>query len=141
MLTRNHLSRDGSGIGIEKARHNLVACNVVVDPRHRGISLGLDFAKGLPSAASQHRPPKRGIGSDGDGFLVNAKGTSVLRRNVASGAKDDGFAVESRSTSLAKNARRTTRTSASRPCAGRSTVVGRRPTQRRPPPVHAHRVR
>ena len=104
MLIRNHLSRDGSGIGIEKARHNLVARNVVVDPRHRGISLGLDFADGS-SIGGVDNIVRRNVvrGSGGDGFLVNAKGTSVLRRNVASGAKDDGFAVESRSTRLAKN--------------------------------------
>ena len=104
VLTRNHLSRDGSGIGIEKARNNLVARNVVVDPRHRGISLGLDFADGS-SIGGVDNIVRRNVvrGSGGDGFLVNAKGTSVLRRNVASGAKDDGFAVESRSTRLAKN--------------------------------------
>ena len=41
--------------------------------------------------------------SGGDGFLVNHKGTYVLKRNVASAAKEDGFDVESRSTKLAKN--------------------------------------
>ena len=104
VLTRNHLSRDGAGIGIEKARHNLVARNVVVDPRHRGISLGLDFADGS-SIGGVDNIIRRNVvkGSGGDGFLVNAKGSSVLRRNVASGAKDDGFAIESRSTRLAKN--------------------------------------
>jgi len=50
----------------------------------------------------QHRPPKRGQESGGDGFLVNA-GTSVLKRNVAKKAKEDGFDVESRSTKLTKN--------------------------------------
>ena len=42
-------------------------------------------------------------GSAGDAFLVNKKGSSLLKRNLASGAKDDGFHIESRSTKLAKN--------------------------------------
>ena len=41
--------------------------------------------------------------SGGDGFLVNRKGASVLRRNVAIGANGDGFDIESRSTRLANN--------------------------------------
>ena len=103
-LTRNHLSRDGAGIGIEKGRHNLVARNVVVDPRSRGISLGIDFADGSSIGGVDTVVSQNVVrGSGGDGFLVNAKGTSVLRRNVASGAKDDGFDVESRSTRLTKN--------------------------------------
>ena len=102
VLARNHFS--GEGIGIEKGRHNLVARNVVVDPRKRGIRLGVDFADGS-SIGGVDNIVRRNVvkGSGGDGFLVNAKGTSVLRRNVASGAKDDGFDVESRSTRLAKN--------------------------------------
>ena len=93
VVARNHLSRDGSGIGIEKGRHNLVARNVVVDPRSRGISLGIDFADGSSIGGIDNIVRRNVVrGSGGDGFLVNAKGTSVLRRNVASGAKDDGFA-------------------------------------------------
>jgi hypothetical protein len=104
VIARNHLSRDEAGIGIEKGRHNLVARNVVVNPRSRGINLGLDFADGS-SIGGVDNIVRRNVvrGSGGDGFLVNAKGSSVLRRNVASGAKDDGFDVESRSTRLAKN--------------------------------------
>ena len=35
---------------------------------------------------------------------MNAKGNhNLLKRNVASGAKDDGFDIESRSTKLTKN--------------------------------------
>ena len=104
VLTRNHLSRDGAGIGIEKGRHNLVARNVVVDPRSRGIYLGLDFADGSSIGGVDNIVRRNEVrGSGGDAFLVNHKGSYVLKRNVASGAKDDGFDVESRSTRLAKN--------------------------------------
>ena len=103
VLTRNHLSQDGSGIGIENGRHNLVTRNVVVHPRSRGISLGLDFPDG--SIGGVDNILRRNVvkGSGGDAFLVNHKGSYVLKRNVASGAKDDGFDVESRSTKLTKN--------------------------------------
>ena len=103
VLARNHFSRDGSGIGIEKGRHNLVARNVVVDARGRGILLGIDFPDG--SIGGVDNIVRRNVvkRSGGDGFLVNKKGTSVLRRNVAIGANDDGFDIESRSTTLANN--------------------------------------
>ena len=104
VIARNRLSRDGDGIAIENARANRVALNVILDARQSGISLGLDFADGS-SIGGVDNIIRRNVvkGSGGDGFLVNAKGSSVLRRNVASGAKDDGFAIESRSTRLAKN--------------------------------------
>jgi len=103
-LARNHLSRDGAGIGIEKGSHNLVARNVVVEPRGRGISLGLDFADGSSIGGVDNMVRRNVVKrSGGDGFLVNKKGAGVLRRNVATGAKDDGFDVESRSTRLANN--------------------------------------
>ena len=93
-----------AGIGIDKGRHNLVARNVVIDARGRGISLGVDFADGT-SIGGVDNIVRRNVvrGSGGDGFLVNKKGSSLLKRNVASGAKDDGFHIESRSTRLTKN--------------------------------------
>jgi parallel beta-helix repeat protein len=102
VLVRNHFS--GEGIGIDEGSHNLVARNVVVDPRKTGIRIGVDFADGS-SIGGVDNIVRRNVvrGSGGDGFLVNKKGSSVLRRNVASGARDDGFDVESRSTKLAKN--------------------------------------
>ncbi len=104
VVERNRLARDGHGIGIEKGRHNLVERNVVVDPRGRGISLGLDFADGT-SIGGVDNIVRRNVvrGSAGDAFLVNKKGSSLLKRNLASGAKADGFHIESRSTTLTKN--------------------------------------
>jgi parallel beta-helix repeat protein len=103
VLARNHLSQDGSGIGIEHGRHNLVTRNVIVDARHRGILVGIDLPDGSIGGVDNIIRRNLVKRSGGDAFLINKKGTSVLRRNVASGAKDDGFDIESRSTRLAKN--------------------------------------
>ncbi len=103
VIARNHLSRDGSGIGIEKGRHNLVARNVIVDPRSRGISLGVDFPDESIGGVGNMVRRNEVRGSAGDAFLVNAGGNNLLKRNVASRAKDDGFDIESRSTKLTKN--------------------------------------
>ena len=101
VLTRNHFS--GEGIGIDKGRHNLVARNVVVEPRKTGIRLGVDLTDG--SIGGVDNIVRRNVvkRSGGNGYLVNRKGTSVLRRNTAIGAKGDGFHVENRATRLAKN--------------------------------------
>jgi len=103
VIARNHLSRDGSGIGIEKGRHNLVARNVVVDPRSRGISLGVDLPDESIGGVGNIVRRNEVRGSAGDAFLVNAGGNNLLKRNVASRAKDDGFDIESRSTELTRN--------------------------------------
>ncbi len=102
-LTRNHFSRDGSGIGIDEGRHNLVARNVVVHPRGRGISLGIDFPD--DSIGGVGNVIRRNVvrASGDDAFHINKKGGGVLRRNVAKRADGDGFHVESRSMRLTKN--------------------------------------
>ena len=56
VIARNHLSRDGDGIAIEKGRGNLVARNVVVDAREDGIYLGLDAPP--IGGGRQRRSPK-----------------------------------------------------------------------------------
>ena len=103
VVKRNRLFRDGHGIAIEQGSHNLVARNVVIDARSRGISLGLDFPD--ESIGGVDNIIRRNVvrGSAGDAFLVNKKGSSLLKRNLASGAKGDGFHIESRSTKLTKN--------------------------------------
>ena len=104
VLTRNHVARDGGGIAIDKGSHNLVTSNVVVDARKTGIRLGVDFADGSSIGGVDNIVRRNEVrGSGGDAFLVNHKGSYVLKRNLASGAKADGFHVESRSTMLAKN--------------------------------------
>ncbi|MCD6014051.1 MAG: copper-binding protein [Solirubrobacterales bacterium] len=103
VIARNHVARAQESISAT-GRENLVARNVVVDARGRGISLGVDFADG-PDFGGADNIVRRNVvnRSGGDGFLVNHKGSYVLKRNVSTGAKDDGFDVESRSTRLAKN--------------------------------------
>ena len=103
VIARNHVSRAQESISAT-GRENLVARNVVVDARGRGISLGVDFADGPDFGGVDNIVRRNEVrGSGGDAFLVNHKGSYVLKRNVATGAKDDGFDVESRSTRLAKN--------------------------------------
>jgi hypothetical protein len=100
VIARNRVS-DGNGIGIEEGRGNRVARNVVVDARGMGIVLGFqDLGGGANNVL------RRNLVRDSakDAFLVNVKEDhSVLRRNVAVGAGDDGFDVESRSAKLTRN--------------------------------------
>ena len=104
VVERNRLARDGHGIAIEKGRRNLIARNVIIEPRGRGISLGLDFADGTSIGGVGNIVRRNKVrGSEGDGFLVNAGGNNLLKRNVATGAREDGFDVESGSTKLTGN--------------------------------------
>jgi parallel beta-helix repeat protein len=103
VIARNHVSRAQESISAT-GRENLIARNVVVDARGRGISLGVDFADGPDLGGVDNIVRRNEVrGSGGDAFLINHKGSYVLKRNVARGAKDDGFDVESRSTRLTKN--------------------------------------
>ena len=102
VVARNRIVGDGGGIAIEKGRGNLVAGNVIIGVRHTGIRLGI------------HRPPIGGSGnvvrgnlvreSGDDGFLVtkNDHGSRLVR-NIAIGAGDDGFDVESGSARVRGN--------------------------------------
>jgi large repetitive protein len=103
VIARNHVARAQESISAT-GRENLVARNVVVDALGRGISLGVDFADGPDFGGVDNVVRRNEVrGSGGDAFLINHKGSYVLKRNVATGANDDGFDVESRSTRLAKN--------------------------------------
>jgi parallel beta-helix repeat protein len=103
VIARNHVSRAQESISAT-GRENLIARNVVVDARGRGISLGVDFADGPDFGGVDNIVRRNEVrGSGGDAFLINHKGSYVLKRNIATRAKDDGFDVECRSTRLAKN--------------------------------------
>jgi parallel beta-helix repeat protein len=101
-IAQNRSFHDGGGILIEGGRGNLVARNVVARARRDGIRLGF------------REPPIRGAnnavrgnvvrGSGADGFAVAEHDRhSLLGRNIAIGAGDDGFDVQSRSTKLTGN--------------------------------------
>jgi parallel beta-helix repeat protein len=103
VIKRNHVSRARDGIRIEKGHGNLVAHNVVVHDRHAGIRLGL---KQFRSSGGAHNVVRRNLVRDSrvDDFLVVSKARhSLLKGNVARGAGDDGFDIESRSIKLTRN--------------------------------------
>jgi large repetitive protein len=102
VIAGNRISDGFAGIGIEQGRGNVVARNVVIDPHRVGIYLGLPS----PPIGGANNVVRRNRvrGSDVDGFVVNEEdGHSVLRRNVAIDAGDDGFDIASRSTKLTGN--------------------------------------
>ena len=102
MITRNRAVRGRGAIRIEDGHGNLVAHNVVVHSGGVGIRLGLKHPRigGANNVVRRNRVR----GSSGDAFRVDEKdGHSLLRRNVAVGAGDDGFDIESRSTKLTAN--------------------------------------
>ena len=102
VITRNHVSRVRDGIRIEKGRGNLVAHNVVAHAHRAGIRLGITN----PVFGGAHNIVRGNLvkGSRVDGFLVTEKDDhSVLKRNVARRAGDDGFDIRSHSAKLTRN--------------------------------------
>jgi parallel beta-helix repeat protein len=102
VITRNKVSRGRDGIRIEKGHGNLVAHNTVIGARRAGIRLGIRH----PFLGGAHNVVRGNLVRDTrvDGFVVVRKERrSLLKGNVAKGAGDDGFDVESRSTTLTEN--------------------------------------
>ena len=102
VIARNRVSRASESIRVEKGRGNLVIRNVVVGARGAGIRLGIQRPSigGANNVVSRNQVKRSGD----DGFLVNKKDQhSLLKRNVAVGAADDGFDVRSRTAKLTGN--------------------------------------
>jgi parallel beta-helix repeat protein len=102
VITKNHLSGGRDGIRVEKGHGNLIADNVVVHARRAGIRLGIPH----PFLGGAHNVVRGNVvrKSRVDGFLVNAKDDhSLLKRNRATRAGDDGFDVQSRTATLTRN--------------------------------------
>jgi len=102
VITGNHVSHGRDGIRIEKGHGNLVAHNVVAHTRRAGIRLGIKH----PFLGGAHNVVRRNLVSDsgGDNFAVVRKARfSLLKNNVARGAGDDGFDIESPSIKLTSN--------------------------------------
>jgi parallel beta-helix repeat protein len=102
VIADNRISRGRDGIRVEKGHDNLVADNVVVSTRQVGITLGIHD----PFIGGTHNVVRRNLVRDSrvDGFVVVKKDThSLLSGNIAKGAGDDGFDVDSRSAKLTSN--------------------------------------
>jgi hypothetical protein len=100
-VTRNRVLGGRDGIRIEHGRGNLVAHNLVAHARRAGIRLGLKHRFG-----GAHNLVRRNRVHDSrvDGFVVaKTDHHSLLEGNVAKGSGDDGFDVESGSTTLTRN--------------------------------------
>jgi parallel beta-helix repeat protein len=122
-VTRNRLVRNGSGmslggrgnvvahnrivgghdgIRVEKGRGTLVADNLIVDTRRWGITLGIyrPFIGGADNVVRGNIVKRSRV----DGIAVVKKERhSVLVRNVVTGSGDDGFDINSRTTTLMGN--------------------------------------
>ena len=102
VIAHNHLSGGRDGIRIEDGQGNLVADNVVVDAGQAGITLGIRD----PVSGGKNNLVRGNVVRESrvDGFAVIEKDHhSLLKRNVAKGAGDDGFDVQSQTTKLTKN--------------------------------------
>jgi len=102
VITRNRVLRGHAGIKIEKGHGNLLAHNLVAHARHAGIRLGIKhpFIGGAHNVLRRNRVRDSGV----DGYLVGKKDRhSLLKHNVAKGSGDDGFDIESGSTTLTRN--------------------------------------
>ena len=102
VISHNRISRPRDGIRVEKGHDNLVAHNVVVDARHVGITLGIHdpFIGGVHNTVLGNMVK----GSHLDGIVVVSKDRgSLLTGNIVIGSGDDGFDVDSRTTTLTGN--------------------------------------
>ena len=114
-ITRNHVAdavgcpEDGGiacgfGISLEGGSHNLVAGNQVARARHADIRL--DAFEGATRANVFRANVVRAAGVDGIAINVEHVGpvlNTLLERNLAIGAGDDGIDVDSAATTLTRN--------------------------------------
>jgi parallel beta-helix repeat protein len=102
VISENHISRPHDGIRVEDGHDNLVALNVVLDARHVGITLGIrhPFSGGADNVVRGNLVRR----SRRDGIAVVRKDHgSLLAGNIVTGSGDDGFDVDSRTTTLTGN--------------------------------------
>jgi parallel beta-helix repeat protein len=102
VVAHNRISRGRDGIRVETGHDNLVADNVVVDTRRVGITLGIHD----PFVGGQRNLVRGNVvrRSRVDGIIVVAKDRhSVLLRNLVTRSGDDGFDVDSSTTTLTAN--------------------------------------
>jgi parallel beta-helix repeat protein len=102
VVTGNRIVGGSDGIRVEKGRGNLVAENLVVDTRHVGITLGIHdpFIGGAENVVRGNLVRR----SHADGIVVVSKDRhSAVLRNVVTRSGDDGFDVDSSTTTLTGN--------------------------------------
>jgi parallel beta-helix repeat protein len=102
VVAHNRIVRGRDGIRVEKGHDNLIAANVVLRTRHVGITLGIHD----PFIGGRLNLVRGNVvrGSRGDGIAVVAKDRhSVLLRNRVTRSADDGFDVNSSTTTLTAN--------------------------------------
>jgi parallel beta-helix repeat protein len=102
VVARNRIVGGGDGIRVEKGHDNLVAANLVVRTRHVGITLGIHD----PFIGGAHNLVRGNVvrRSRGAGIVVVRKDRhSALIRNVVTRSGDDGFDVDSPTTTLTGN--------------------------------------
>jgi parallel beta-helix repeat protein len=115
VIARNRVSAsraprggDGPGVGIFVAvgHQTVVARNVVAGSSEAGILIGTfarDVGGGPSGVDTLVRGNRLGRGNLDGVFVRRTAIGTVLRRNRAHGSKDDGFDVESRTTTLVSN--------------------------------------
>jgi parallel beta-helix repeat protein len=111
IVVRNHVSDttgcpDGCGFGIslEGGTGNLIAHNIVTRAREAGIRVADFESEGGPPAIDNVVRRNLVRDSETDGLLVEATATdTLLERNIAIGAGDDGIDVDSAATTLTRN--------------------------------------
>ena len=102
VVAHNRIVGGHDGIRVEKGRGTLVADNLIVDTRRWGITLGIHrpFIGGADNVVRGNIVRRSRV----DGIVVVKKDRhSVLVRNVVTGSGDDGFDINSRTTTLTGN--------------------------------------
>ena len=118
-IARNHLSRISpppecdigcaTGIAVRAGRRNRVAHNLVSHAGAAGIRIGRkhDIVPGAPKVRGAAVRGNRLRNGNRDGVIVKTTARhTVLERNRARGSRDDGFDVESETTTLTGNVAR-----------------------------------
>jgi parallel beta-helix repeat protein len=102
LVANNRIVGGSDGIRVEKGHDNLVAANLVVGTRHVGITLGIHdpFIGGADNVVRGNVVRRSGV----DGIVVVEKDRhSELIGNVVTRSADDGFDVDSSTTTLTAN--------------------------------------
>jgi parallel beta-helix repeat protein len=94
----------GFGISIEGGTGNLIAHNIVARAREADIRVADFESEGGPPAIGNVVRRNLVLDATIDGVLVEATATdTLLERNIADGAGDDGIDVDSAATTLTRN--------------------------------------